>query len=167
MNIKIPSNWKIIDKKDYNKYAVLNNGFLICEGAYLREENVNQVITVYRYENAEDNVLNEIKAGIIRNEKENELIDGLKTDENFEDTSVSSLIWSEDLVSDGRGSYAHISKVFNDSEKYVNVFQIYFWKDNEFYSAQCKLGEMLTETIEEYISKNPVVVEIMRCIKNS
>ena len=162
MKFNFPKSWKTINEKDFDTLGVIKGNVIMnCEGAYLRPES-EQIITFYSYNNADADIIKNIKTALLKNEEENVLIDGLKEDEGFTDTSLSSLVWYEESEPNGIEYFAHISKMLTEAY----VFQIYFWIDDKFYSCQCKLNNSNVTSIEDYFEKNEVIVEIFNCIKN-
>lgn len=167
MYINVPQSWRKLSESQYQAYAVLNNELMHCEGAYLKQNNgLNQVITFYNYGMAEIDSLEKIKYNFLKNEEENELIDGSPEDDDFEDTSLSSLLWWQELELDGKDAFAHISRVISGENSYTYVFQLYFILATNIYSVQSKLYDFdPSMSIEEYVDSNEVILEILNTIK--
>ena len=166
MNINVPQSWRKLKDSEYQTYAVLNNELMHCEGAYLKQnDGVNQVITFYNYGTAEIDSLEKIKYNFLKNEEENELVDGSPADESFEDTSLSSLLWWQELELDDKEAFAHISRVASGENSYTYVFQLYFILGTNIYSVQSKLNDFdPSMSIEEYVDSNAVILEILNTI---
>lgn len=166
MIINAPSNWQKIEEDNYNKYAVMNNEFMHCLGAYLRTSNgENKVITFYDYGRAERNAIDQIRENLLINEEENRVVDGSPEDKDFEDTSLTSLVWYEKFIFRNNDAFIHISKVLADNGTYLNMVQIYFWDNENLCSCQCKLGNAEIESIETHVLEDDVIAEIIDSIK--
>ena len=77
MELKKLSNWEDISKEDYNKYSIVEVGFMKCESAYLKKyKGQNIIITLYNYGAVTEDAFDGIEQALFQNEKENYLIDG-------------------------------------------------------------------------------------------
>ena len=166
MNFNIPNTWELIKPEDYQKYAVLDMGFVVCEGAYLKNiDDENVVITYYNYGIAEEGAFDAIEELHIANERENRLVDGDLEDPNYEDTSLFTSVFYEKITINGLDCFVSVAKYLLPEGMHAYVFQMYFINsDGELLSAQFKFVNFDESNIEKSLNEDATFAEVIASI---
>lgn len=165
MNLKILNNWKELSQNDYTNFGIVENEFMKCEGAYLKNfMGKNIVITLYNYGVLQNNAFEEIENSLIQSEKENYLVDGNSNNSDFEDTSIFSCIFKDRLEVKGYECLGTVCKILLPEGNHSYVFQLYVKSNENLYSVQFKFAHFDENNIEKSLSEDETFTEVLNSI---
>jgi hypothetical protein len=165
MKLNPLNNWQVIEEKDYLKYGIIETEFMQCEGAYLKNnQGQNITITLFNYGTAENDAFETISKNFDKIEEENYLVDGNPNSPSYEDTSIISCILRDKLDVKGYDCLAIVTKILLPEGNYSYVFQLYAKSNGNLYSVQFKFANFDESNIEKSFAEDETLSEIMQAI---
>ena len=165
MKILPQKNWKLIEKEDYLKYAVMDLEFMKCECAYLKEyKGQNVVITCYNYGVADEDAFDIIQKVQASSNQENLLVDGDPNDPSYDDTSIFSCVFQDKFTLKGYQCFGSVSKMLTPEGHYSYIFQLYLNDNGTLYSVQFRFLYFDEENIEDSLNNDETFLQVMSSI---
>jgi len=165
MKLNASNNWEILSQQDYMKFGIIDSDIMKCESAFLKNyRGQNITITLYNYGVANNNSLDEIERELSKIDRENQFIDGNLDDENYEDTSIYSCIFTDRLIIKGYECLALVSKLLLPEGNHSYVFQLYARNNGNLYSVQFKFANFDENNIEKSLSEDETFSEVLEAI---